>query len=91
MYDIRADHYSDDDRQMLAAAGDALVAWAHDIATHEADGQRWDNSPQDDAVLMAARLGWLLAATTTTLERATAWYTDATDNARRRAADQARR
>lgn len=91
MYDIRAEHYSEDDRLLLIAAGDALIAWARDVATHEADGQRWDRSPDDDAVLMAAQLGWLLAATTTTLERATAWYTLATDNARRRAADQSRR
>ena len=88
MYDIRAEHYSAQDRLLLIAAGDALVAWAVDIAAHEADGQRWDRSPDDDAVLMAAQLGWLLTATTTTLEQAMAWYTRATENARRRAADE---
>lgn len=91
MYDIRAEHYSAQDRLLLIAAGDALIAWAHDIATHEANGPRWDRSPDDDAVLMAAQLGWLLTATTTTLEQAMAWYTRATDNARRRAADQSQR
>lgn len=91
MFDIRAEHYSTQDRLLLIAAGDALVSWAHDIATHEANGQRWDRSPDDDAVLMAAQLGWLLTATTTTLEQAMAWYTRATDNARRRAAGQSER
>lgn len=91
MYDIRAEHYSTQDRLLLITAGDALVGWAHDIATHEANGHRWDRSPDDDAVLMAAQLGWLLTATTTTLEQAMAWYTRATDNARRRAADQSQR
>lgn len=90
MYDIRAEHYSPQDRLLLIAAGDALIAWAQDMAAHEADGQRWDRSPDDDAVLMAAQLGWLLTATTTTLERAMAWYTTATDNARRRAREQFR-
>jgi hypothetical protein len=89
--DIRSEHYSMQDRLLLIAAGDALVSWAHDIATHEADGQRWDRTPDDDAVLMAAQLGWLLTATTTTLEQALAWYQRATDNARRRAADEFRR
>lgn len=86
--DIGPEHYSSQDRLLLIAAGDALCSWAFDIATHEADGHRWDRSPDDDAVLMAAQLGWLVAATTTMLEQATAWYSRATDNARRRAADQ---
>lgn len=71
---------------MLIAAGDALVAWAYDIATHEADGHRWDRTPHDDAMLMAAQLGWLLSATSTTLDQALAWYMRATENARRRPA-----
>lgn len=89
--DIRAEHYSMQDRLLLITAGDALVSWAYDIATHEADGHRWDRTPHDDAVLMAAQLGWLLSATTTTLEQALAWYRRATDNARRRAAVERRR
>lgn len=84
--DIRSEHYSPQDRLLLIAAGDALVAWAYDIATHEADGQRWDRTPDDDAVLMASQLGWLLTATSATLEQAMTWYTQATENARRRAA-----
>lgn len=86
--DIRAHHYATQDRLLLIAAGDALVAWAHDIAVHEGDGQRWDHDPDDDPVLMAAELGWLLTATTTALQQALGWYRSATDNARRRAADE---
>lgn len=89
--DIRAEHYSTQDRLLLIAAGDALVAWARDIATHEGDGHRWDRSPSDDAVLMAAELGWLLSATTTVLQQALQWYRRATDNARDRAADDLQR
>ncbi|HSK92171.1 MAG TPA: hypothetical protein VK875_12750 [Euzebyales bacterium] len=89
--DIRSEHYSSQDRLLLIAAGDALVAWARDVATHEADGDRWDRSPNDDAVLMAAQLGWLLTATTTTLEQAMTWYTTAIANARRRAAGESSR
>jgi hypothetical protein len=89
--DIRSEHYSTQDRLLLIAAGDALVSWAYDIVTHEADGRRWARTPNDDAVLMSAQLGWLLSATTTTLEQASTWYTRATDNARRRAAQDFRR
>lgn len=89
--DIRAHHYSAQDRLLLIAAGDALVAWARDIAVHEGDGSRWDRGPDDDPVLMAAELGWLLTATTTALEQALTWYRNATDNARRRAADESHR
>lgn len=89
--DIRSKHYSTQDRLLLIAAGDALVSWAYDIVTHEADGRRWARTPSDDAVLMAAQLGWLLSATTTSLEQALAWYTRATENARRRAVDESRR
>lgn len=86
--DVRAHHYSAQDRWLLIAAGDALVAWARDIAVHESDGQRWDRDPDDDPVLMAAELGWLLTATHTALHQAIGWYRSATDNARRRAADE---
>ncbi|MBW3605319.1 MAG: hypothetical protein KY460_10490 [Actinobacteria bacterium] len=89
--DIRGEHYSTQDRLLLIAAGDALIAWARDIAMHEGDGHRWDRSPNDDAVLMAAELGWLLSATTTTLQQALQWYRRATDNARDRAADELQR
>lgn len=89
--DIRAEHYSTQDRLLLIAAGDALVSWARDIATHEGDGDHWDRTPDDDAVLMAAQLGWLLTATTTMLQQALGWYGRATDNARRRAAAEDRR
>ncbi len=89
--DIRAEHYSTQDRLLLIAAGDALASWAYDLSMHEADGQLWDRSPDDDAVLMAAELGWLLTATTTVLEQALGWYRRATDNARRRAADELHR
>jgi hypothetical protein len=86
--EIRGEHYSREDRLLLIAAGDALCSWAYDIATHEADGYRWDRAPDEDAVLMAAQLGWLLTAANTVLEQATVWYSQATDNARMRAADQ---
>ena len=86
--DIRAHHYATPDRLLLIAAGDALVAWAHDIVEHEGAGQRWNRDPDDDPVLMAAELGWLLTATTTALQQALAWHRSATDNARRRAADE---
>jgi hypothetical protein len=89
--DIRAEHYSTQDRLLLIAAGVALVAWARDVAVHQADGERWDRSPHDDAVLMAAELGWLLSATTSTLQQALEWYRNATDNARHRAADELER
>lgn len=89
--DIRGEHYSTQDRLLLIAAGDALVAWARDIALHEANGHKWDRSPHDDAVLMAAELGWLLSATTTRLQQALDWYRSATDNARDRAADELQR
>lgn len=89
--DVRAEHYSTQDRLLLIAAGDALVSWALDIVRHEADGRRWDRTPDDDAVLMAAQLGWLLTATSTTLQQALGWYSRATDNARRRAADESGR
>lgn len=89
--DVRAHHYSAQDRLLLIAAGDALVAWARDVAVHEGDGHRWDRDPDDDAVLMAAELGWLLTATTTALQQALALYRSATDNARRRAADESHR
>jgi hypothetical protein len=39
----------------------------------------------DDPVLTAAQLGWLIATTTTTLRQTVAWYTDATLAARDRA------
>lgn len=89
--DVRAHHYSAQDRLLLIAAGDALIAWARDIAEHEGDGNRWDRTPDDDAVLMAAELGWLLTATTTALQQALDWYRTAIDNARRRAADESPR
>lgn len=86
--DIRADHYSTSDRLLLIAAGDALVAWARDVAIHEGDGVRWDRTPDDDASLMAAELGALLAATAGMLQQALRWHRQASDNARRRAADE---
>lgn len=89
--DVRAHHYSTQDRLLLIAAGDALVAWARDVAVHEGDGTRWDREPDDDPVLMAAELGWLLSATTTALQQALGWYRNATDNARLRAADESDR
>jgi hypothetical protein len=81
--DIRAEHYTADERRRLIAAGDALIAWAVDLARHEADGTRWNRHADDDPVLTAGQLGWLIAATTTTLRQAVAWYTDATLAARR--------
>jgi hypothetical protein len=89
--DVRAHHYSTQDRLTMIAAGDALVAWARDIAVHEGDGSRWNRDPDDDPVLMAAELGSLLTATTAALQQALAWYRSATDNARRRAADESDR
>lgn len=86
--DVRTQHYVMHDRLLLITAGDALIAWAHDLVQHESDGPRWDRTPDDDAVLMAAQLGWMLSATTSTVRQALAWYTTATDNARHRAMQQ---
>jgi hypothetical protein len=83
--DIRAEHYTAEDRVLLIAAGDALIAWAADLARHEADGTRWNRHNDDDPVLTAAQLGSLIATTTTTLRQAVAWYTAATLAARQRA------
>jgi hypothetical protein len=83
--DVRAEHYTAEDRVLLTAAGDALIAWAADLAGHEADGTRWNRHVDDDPVLTAAQLGSLIATTTTTLRQAVAWYTDATLAARERA------
>jgi hypothetical protein len=83
--EIRAEHYTTDDRLLLIAAGDALIAWAVDLARHEANGTRWNRHVNDDPVLTAAQLGWLIATTTTTLRQTVAWYTDATLAARDRA------
>ena len=73
------------DRLLLVAAGDALIGWAVDLAGHEADGTRWNRHPNDDPVLTAAQLGWLISTTTTTWRRSLAWYTTATHAARDRA------
>jgi hypothetical protein len=83
--DIRAEHYTAEDRVLLIAAGDALIAWAVDLANHEDDETRWNRHTDDDPVLTAAQLGSLIATATTTLRQATAWYTDATLAARDRA------
>jgi hypothetical protein len=83
--DIRAEHYTTEDRLLLIAAGDALIAWAVDLAAHEGDGTRWNRHADDDPVLTAAQLGWLIATTTTTLRQTVAWYTEATLAARDRA------
>lgn len=88
--DVRAEHFSTTDRLLLIAAGDALVAWARDVADHEGDGFRWDRTPDDDAALMAAELGALLRATAAMLQQALGWHRQASDNARRRAADEVR-
>lgn len=80
--EIRAEHYAVEDRLLLIAAGDELVAWAVDFAEHEApDGAvppRWYRTADDDPVLTAAQLGWLVATTTATLRQVITWYTDAT-------------
>lgn len=90
--DIRAHHYTTDDRRLLLAAGDALIAWAVDLATHDAgDAARWDRTLDDDPVLTAGQLGSLIATTTTTLHQVITWYTHATLAARSRAAYEHRR
>lgn len=83
--EVRAEHYTTDGRLLLIAAGDALIAWAVDLARHEADGTRWNRHIDDDPVLTAGQLGWLIATTTTTLRQTVAWYTAATLAARDRA------
>ena len=80
--EIRAEHYAVEDRLLLIAAGDELVAWAVDLARHEAatgDGPvQWYRTADDDPVLTAGQLGWLVASTTATLRQIVAWYTDVT-------------
>jgi len=87
--EVRAEHYSAEDRRLLVAAGDVLVAWAADLARHEAadDGPvRWYRTADDDPVLTAGQLGWLVANTTATLRQVIDWYTAATLAAYGRAA-----
>ncbi len=47
---VRAEHFTESDRDLLLLSGQRLMGWAHDFAFHECDGQTWYRSPDDDPV-----------------------------------------
>ncbi len=53
---MRAEHFTDADRQVLVLAEQELAAWAHDFVRCDGDGQTWCRSTGDDPVETARLL-----------------------------------
>ncbi|MDP8968912.1 MAG: hypothetical protein M3N52_00030 [Actinomycetota bacterium] len=53
---LRAEHFTDADRQVLVLAGQELAAWAQDFPSHECDGQTWCRGIASDPVETARAL-----------------------------------
>lgn len=89
--EIRAEHFSDYDRNRLIEAGQTLMAWACDWVFHEHDGATWYRDWTDDPVETTEELHHIFDRAEQALRQARRLANEATSAARLRVLAEQRR
>ncbi len=89
--EIRAEHFTEWDRNRLIEAGQSLMAWAYDWVFHEHDGSAWYRDWTDDPVETAEELRHVFDRADEALRQARRLAHEATSAARLRALAEQRR
>ena len=82
--EVRAEHYTDIDVELLMLSGNCLVAMAREIIDHHCDGDGWVPGTDDPAAI-AASAGGLLDFAVVAVADARRWHRDGTGAALLRA------
>ena len=82
--EVRGDHYTDVDVELLMLSGHCLVGMAREILDHHSDGDGWVPGTDDPAAIAAAA-GQLLDFAVVAVADARRWHRDGTGAALLRA------
>ena len=89
--EIRAEHFTEWDRDRLLQAGQTLMGWAYDWVFHEHDGATWYRDWSDDPVDTAEELQHIFDQADEALRQARRVAHEAISGARLRALAEKRR
>lgn len=88
--ELHAEHFNQEDHEMLLLASNRLLMWAANVVHHEHTGQGWP-SLAEDPTETARRVDELIREADEALREARRWRTEALRAPRGRAQAQARR